>query len=297
MKRNTHLISFCAGFKNSQNIISRFKKQAKNSRLFDSIVVHESINDEVFDEFGEKNFKFIRENSRGFGYWLWKPWIILKHLSWCKNGDILIYADVGCEFSSQGGRIFKNRCDLAILQGVAAYSVGKKSEEYKWTKKELLDQFNLDSRAINSDQIAATFIYFMVSNEALEFVNEWFELAVKENWRYLNDNLDKLQLNGFIEHRHDQSIFSMLYKRNGYKQLVKRTNFPNLFYFNNSPVLWEPIHTLRNKTGIPIIAECSKQIYLFELVLKFLSCVKFIFIVITHYCDKYIKKFKKAIEI
>ena len=48
-------------------------------------------------QFVKDHGEFIRNNPRGYGYWIWKPYIILKVLNQLDNGDILVYGDAGCE--------------------------------------------------------------------------------------------------------------------------------------------------------------------------------------------------------
>jgi hypothetical protein len=62
-----------------------------------------------FDEVFSFNFKdlgetFITENknilsqSRGAGYWMWKPFVIKKALDLINENDILMYSDSGISF-------------------------------------------------------------------------------------------------------------------------------------------------------------------------------------------------------
>jgi len=51
--------------------------------------------------FWSKHGEFIDKNPRGYGYWLWKPYIIKKNMERMKNGDILLYLDSGCEIDSR----------------------------------------------------------------------------------------------------------------------------------------------------------------------------------------------------
>ncbi|MGL5889875.1 MAG: hypothetical protein ACRC3B_08315, partial [Bacteroidia bacterium] len=40
-----------------------------------------------------KQYRFILDQPRGGGYWLWKPYYILETLKQMNEGDILVYAD------------------------------------------------------------------------------------------------------------------------------------------------------------------------------------------------------------
>ena len=41
-------------------------------------------------DFYEKHKNFINNNKRGYGYWIWKSYIVYKNLQKMNNGDILI---------------------------------------------------------------------------------------------------------------------------------------------------------------------------------------------------------------
>ena len=46
------------------------------------------------EEFAKNNARTLA-HSRGAGYWVWKPYIILRHLSQIPHGDYLLYLDAG----------------------------------------------------------------------------------------------------------------------------------------------------------------------------------------------------------
>ena len=79
----------------------RIKKEAESLNLFDNCIVETDktiLNDTEFKETLENDyFKKVFESVKGGGYWIWKPYIIHKHLSKLNDGDILIYADSGCK--------------------------------------------------------------------------------------------------------------------------------------------------------------------------------------------------------
>ena len=44
--------------------------------------------------------KYLLDNAKYMGYWLWKPFIIAKTLATLNEGDVLIYLDAGAEVIS-----------------------------------------------------------------------------------------------------------------------------------------------------------------------------------------------------
>lgn len=70
-------------------------------------------------------------------------------------------------------------------------------------------------------------------------VNEWYELGC--DYHNIDDSPSILKnIDGFIEHRHDQSIFSLLTKK--YNLFSERS-------------LYNSIHYIRNKSGISKIED------------------------------------------
>ena len=80
----------------------RFKdKQIFNSETaltiggFDSSIQYKHTDIDSF--FLSKNDNILKQ-PRGFGYWIWKPYFILKSLEELNDGDILFYSDSGSIF-------------------------------------------------------------------------------------------------------------------------------------------------------------------------------------------------------
>ena len=245
---SVHLLSFAAGIQDSQFLIERFKKQASSCKFFDQTVVVAEGEDQLFDTFYEEFSDFVNQNPRGYGYWLWKPFIIFHYMKRLSPGDILVYCDIGCELSSAGAKKFSGYEKILDNLDFLTFSTFNRQPESYWCKKELLDEFKLSGCLIQEEQVAATFFMLKVSDFSINLVNEWLDLAKSENFIYINDHCTIDQLPEFIEHRHDQAIFSMLIKKYDLPRLRERSYFPPLLYYNNSYVYKYPFHALRSKT-------------------------------------------------
>ena len=58
----------------------RFSKELKNTNFFNDVFVLDDTYLKNQPEFWSKHSIFIENNTRGYGYWIWKPFIILKTL-------------------------------------------------------------------------------------------------------------------------------------------------------------------------------------------------------------------------
>ena len=88
--------------------------------------------------------------------------------------------------------------------------------ENQWTSKELFNYFNLNPNSDigKSGQYHATHMIFKKDNDLVGYFEKYKQL-LNEDPLLITDYYDKNQIEGFIENRHDQSIFSLLSKTLG----------------------------------------------------------------------------------
>jgi len=228
-------ITFGAGNDDYYAAVKRLTTQVENLQLFNHIIGYTDANLRKDSKFWPQHQEFITANKRGYGYWLWKPYLILKTLSKMEEGDVLLYADCGCEISTS-----KKTEINGLLQDVnedllyASYA----DTEIVWSKIDLISYFRqryqISNVDLNSRQFQASTIMCKKCPLVMKIVNKWYKLAC--NYHFLDDSSSLLTNNpSFREHRHDQSIFSLLCKN--YKLYGKKS-------------LASPINIARNKTGI-----------------------------------------------
>ncbi len=153
----------------------------------------------------------ILTSKRGAGYWLWKPYIVDRALRELKNGDYLMYCDSGAYFVNPVQRLVdemeEHQTDALILEWGFI--------ERQYTKRDTFVLLDVDYEcyAESSQRMAS---YFMLRKTPLtvQFVSEYLRFAQDE--RVITDIPNQMGLPnypGFIDHRHDQSIFSLLAKK------------------------------------------------------------------------------------
>ena len=93
--------------------------------------------------------------------------------------------------------------------------------------------FNItkDSHIINSQQIQAGIIFIKKNNYSLNITKQWYEKAINNPELFVGDNrfiINKIDTNNqhdkFRDHRHDQSIWSILCKLNNVNILTHDKN-------------------------------------------------------------------------
>ena len=153
--------------------------------------------------------------KKGNGYWLWKPYFIKKTLDSINENDYIFYADSGSFFNNTIDPLIDQMNDTGILPFIQG------NIEKKYTKRDLFIELDCDnSEFTDTPQIMGTFLLIKKNIYSVNFVNEWLNLCTNIN--LLTDIENKYALpnyEGFREHRHDQSILSILCKKNNIKPI------------------------------------------------------------------------------
>lgn len=158
--------------------------------------------------------KDILSQKRGNGLWLWKPYFINKIIHTLKDGDILFYCDSGSIFIRYPQVVYENLnneqplfvCDIPLIESC-------------WTKPICFTEMDCDSNDIKySNQIIGTYFAIYVNGFTRDFIDEWLQLCcrhelISPEGSLKNEILNKEYGDGFVSHREDQSIFSLLCKK------------------------------------------------------------------------------------
>jgi len=205
-----YFITFGAGGQNFYDAGNRLMDQANNLNLFDKLTFYTDENLKNDKTFWNQHSRFIENNRRGYGYWLWKSYLIKKTMETMNHGDVLLYLDCGCEIDINKKDIVRNYLEYVKKE----YIISTHTHiERDWTKMDLIKKLDmLDDRYLNTQQHEAGVIFFFVCRETIDLVNEWYKLAC--DYDNINDHPSIYKnLECFNEHRHDQSIFSLLTKK------------------------------------------------------------------------------------
>ena len=198
--------------------VKRICDEAKNIDFFDEIVPFTEKDLQGDVEFWNKHGNFIENNKRGYGYWLWKPFLIKKELDKLNENDILIYCDCGCEINSNGKPRLREYIDLLNHTeneyGLISFELEMPNcVERKWTKRKIFEYFDCTEIMKDSAQCVGGTQIIKKNKHSTDIINNWYNIAC--NYDLLNDMRSDNEDCQFVENRHDQSIYSMLAKKYG----------------------------------------------------------------------------------
>lgn len=184
--------------------------------------------------FYKKNLKILSV-EKGNGFYLWKPYIILKTIESLKEDDVLMYCDVDTifldDFKPVISTMLKNRLDIMVFD--------LPNKEYQYSKYNLCEALGLTSQDIlTSNQRCASYHLWRKTEFSLNFLNEWldlcsqYDLICDDVTSYHPDYGDQ-----FIFNLQDQSIFSLLSKKHAITSFRDPSNWGNTMKneYTNSP--------------------------------------------------------------
>jgi hypothetical protein len=233
--------TFGAGDKYFYESVNRISDQARKTKLFDNIygITGDDLKkDEVF---WNKHSMFVEKNVRGWGYWIWKPYIIYKNMEKLEKNDILLYADCGCEIDIRKKEKIKELIENVKKENLIGSYPCKKYHpflnERKWNKMDVLKYFNLenDNDFLNTNQRQASALIMVKNDKTMSFLKEWYEIC-SNNYNLIDDSPSiENNLEVFEQNRHDQSIFSILSKKHD--------------IFSKMITIEDSIEIMRNRSG------------------------------------------------
>ncbi len=207
--------------------LARIARQAQEMDFFDEI---ETLTESDLDaQYVEKHKHLLKRGVRGFGYWIWKPYVIWRALQSMADGDELYYVDAGCHFNPKGrSRMFEYAETLREnALGLAGFELTPDCSVGAFTKMDLLAHMGMVNREdlLSCAQICATHVFCRKNEKVLAFLADWLQIC--EHIHLVDDSPSVLpNVSNFVEHRHDQSVFTLLCLQYGAALLPGRETWP-----------------------------------------------------------------------
>ena len=240
-----HFLSFGGPSETYHNALNRLRCQAIEMNVFSTITALTESDIQSDTGFWTKHGDFILSNPRGYGYWIWKSYLIQKTLSKIPDGDILLYLDAGCELNPYAkSRFFELVHKTLSKKIIGTHAV---STDITYSKMDTIEMLGLTGKTelLRKNHMQAGYLMMVKCPEIVDLVDTWFGFV--EKYHLVDDSPSVLpNAPEFIEHRHDQSILNLLVKKNG------------LINYDAEPAdckLANPVWYCRNRDGPTIINE------------------------------------------
>ena len=211
--------------------------------------VYQYLISDIDPEFRKKNERILSQ-PRGNGYWLWKPYFISRTLKELKEGDYLVYCDAGIYYVNSVKKLIR----AMERQGEDLMAFEIPHMEYEYTKRDVFIALEADREEYTrSPQRMAGTIVVKKTARSVRVIEEWLKYAQQDE--LITDAHNRLgaeNYEGFVDHRHDQSIWSVVSKKNGVRGYRDATQFG--LPCGLGPFLWKNRKLRRNTVSdYPVI--------------------------------------------
>ena len=232
MYKDRKITLFAFASKDLKRSADRLKAQAKDTNYYDEIKI---LGPQDFDNKMTEKFNSLNKNDKkkGYGYWFWKPFFLKKIMDSGNVGEIVHYVDIGCHIQNKNTRFqdymkILTKQDIWILPFQYFTDTNFSNDisfnqryEYQFTKADLLDYFGFlnEKKITHTPQYWAGSFFLKNCEKTKNFLSEWISFF-DEKFELINDSKSFLKnYDGFVENRHDQSVFSLLCKKYSIKSL------------------------------------------------------------------------------
>lgn len=158
---------------------------------------------------------------RGAGYWLWKPYLIIKLSKMLREQDYIFYLDAGVLPLLKHDRLF----ELVDPQKITVW-ISDKSDFREWTDprvNQFYEKFT-SVEPMNCQTVMAGALFIPNSKHNIEIIKQWFEYCKRPNLLRPDSLADNK--NVFFLHRHDQSLLNWIIQLNRSDfQILDNTKF------------------------------------------------------------------------
>jgi hypothetical protein len=251
------LVTFGGGSEVWNRSRARLEFEATRSGAFSSVQAFSP--DDIRSElpsFWQHHRSFLERNPRGFGYWIWKPAIVAHALSNLGSKESgVVYVDAGCTINL-GNPIARERLaryeEMSQESGGLFFRLSDGNTHERYTKSGVIQALNGES-FLGQSLFAATAFFIQGGQKQLGFINEWQNQLTRDDYALVRDSESiDLESDSFVEHRHDQSVLSLLLERENFSKIDDETYFsPNWRRDGKEYPIWAS----RNKSGFSFRGE------------------------------------------
>ncbi|MCI8899303.1 MAG: hypothetical protein HFH76_01565 [Lachnospiraceae bacterium] len=180
--------------------------------------------DDIDEAFRRRN-KEILDTPRGGGYYLWKPYFYRKAYDELGEGDYLVYIDSGAVYINKIQYLID--CMEQEETPLMIFSLERERIEKGNTKRDAFVLTGCDeARYTDTPQSIGGYFVCKKAPEVKAYLDEVLQYA--QDIRIISDKPNVMGLPNYAEfadHRHDQSVISLMSKKYGFKRFRDPSQF------------------------------------------------------------------------
>lgn len=189
----------------------RIANEARNTSFFNHVRVFTP--DDLPPSF-RHHFRKVLRKQRGGGYWVWKYFVVnhmIRRLNW---GDFLIYLDADCTLNPSARSRFLDYLRLVNVSHTGILSISYFEPERYWTNDRLFQEMGLvhKNSFLNSNQLIGGVLLLQKTEAVMRMLRLWKSVIYSDPLVSTDVYSALTTRPDFREHRHDQSVLSLVRK-------------------------------------------------------------------------------------
>jgi hypothetical protein len=197
---------------NYKEAANRLCVQADRTKLFDESISYYQ-EDLVEDSCWKIHEPFYSLYSKRYGLGLWKPLLIKNQLQRMKDGDILFYADAGCEFDLDCENIqeeYAKLCEQLNTVKILSTISTSLNPDIRYNEDILVFMEMMDDDIVYNLPLEAKSLLIENNIDTRNIVEKWYDLCVEYYKRVENKTIS---IDESVHY--EESIWSLLIKKKG----------------------------------------------------------------------------------
>jgi hypothetical protein len=162
-----------------------------------------------------KHHSILKSYIHGFGYYLWKPYLISRYLEIMPDNCYLLYLDAGFTLAQSNTSLEELRLiqEHTVRHELTVFTSSEFIEK-EWSSADLMDKIGLSETQKSTFQHLGGAVFMRNSARTRSLIHEWKDIATMESYRFLfRENFILPNDANFNRQAHDQAILSCLVKR------------------------------------------------------------------------------------
>jgi hypothetical protein len=155
------------------------------------------------------------DGGRGFGWFSWKPYVLMDALSRVNDGDIVMFTDADTYPISNFSMLYRE-CERI---GGMMFFAAQGCENRHWCKRDCFIRMGLDEPKYwdSLHAVARFYLFQKGAKGTTEFLMEWLKYCLDRQATTFDPSELGPELEGFREHRTEQAILTNLCTKYGHK--------------------------------------------------------------------------------
>jgi len=158
-------------------------------------------------EFIETHKDFISQNPLGYGFWIWKPKVILDSLLRLDKDEVLLYCDAGFHLNKNGLPRYREYLRLLKNSDIVTFATSPNYTAQQFVKRDAVDSYYPMFAYSLNEYCYAGIMLVRNTDAAVRLLKDWLMLC--ETHRFIDKSFSSVESRVFVGNDCDNGLFNL----------------------------------------------------------------------------------------